>query len=225
MSSVRSLSGVVGVIGDVHAEDARLERALAYLDERKVNATLCVGDIVDGHGSASRACEILADREIPTVRGNHDRWLISGATRVIPEATPPESLSPAAWEFLRALPVTIEFSSPLGPLLLCHGVLSNDMARVKPDDEGYALESNTDLQTAIREARYPLVVNGHSHRRMVRRFGTVTIVNAGTLKREYSPCITLIDFEEALVEFVPFDTEGAVAPAATRTFELVPSAW
>jgi predicted phosphodiesterase len=210
----------IGVIGDVHAEDERLERALEHF--RKVEATVvfCVGDVTDGYGSATRSAELLADHGVLTVRGNHERWTLSNTMRDLPAATDPATLSPRARTFLETRPVTLELSSPLGPLLVCHGMGSNDMVKVKPDDFGVALTSNLELQQLLRERRFRLVVNGHSHRPMVRRFETLTIVNAGTLKRDENPCVVVIDFAKKLVDFVPFDAEGALDPARTQSIEL-----
>jgi hypothetical protein len=42
------------------------------------------------------------------------------------------------------------------------------MAKVAPDDLGYALESNDDLQNLLRAGVDRWILNGHSHRRMVR---------------------------------------------------------
>jgi hypothetical protein len=164
--------------------------------------------------------ELLADHGVLTVRGNHERWTLSNTMRQVPGATNPATLSARARAFLESRPPTLELSSPLGPLLLCHGLGTNDMARVKPDDFGVALTSNDELQALIRDQRHRLIVNGHSHRPMVRRFETLTIVNAGTLKRDEHPCVVVIDFSRRVVDFVPFDAEGRVDPGRTLSVEL-----
>jgi predicted phosphodiesterase len=210
----------IGVLGDAHAEDERVERALEYFRHAGASVTLCAGDVTDGYGSATRTVELLADHGVLTVRGNHERWTLSNTMRELPAATDPATLSPRARTFLESCPATLELSSPLGPLLLCHGLGPNDMARVKPDHFGIALTSNLELQALIHDRRYRLVVNGHSHRPMVRRFDTLTIVNAGTLKRDENPCVVMIDFARRLVEFVPFDAAGRMDTRSTRSVEL-----
>jgi predicted phosphodiesterase len=72
-------------------------------------------------------------------------------------------------------------------LLLCHGVGDNDMIRLQPGDVGYALESNLELTALIDAGVHRLVVGGHTHRVMVRRFGGLTVVNPGTLLRSADP--------------------------------------
>ena len=50
---------------------------------------------------------------------------------------------------------------------------------------------------------YALMVNGHTHRRMVRPLfgGTFAIVNAGTLARQKQPCFASIDFSTNEIHF------------------------
>jgi len=210
----------VGVLGDVHAEDERVERALAYFAETGVEVVLQVGDLADGHGSVTRTLSLLAKHGVLAVLGNHDRWLLAGAMRELPRATDASTITPADRDYLASLPTTREFTTPFGALLLCHGLGTNDMAKVRPDDEGYAVTSNSELWALVNDARYRIVINGHSHRAMVRRFGPVTIVNAGTLLRDDEPCIIVIDFSKKEVERVPFDATGELTTAATTRWVL-----
>jgi predicted phosphodiesterase len=69
------------------------------------------------------------------------------------------------------------------------------MVCVKPDHEGSDITSNEELQRLIWERRYRFVLNGHSHRAMLRTFGPLSIVNAGTLLRENEQSFTYVDFE------------------------------
>jgi putative phosphoesterase len=220
MTPSTMLPDKVGVLGDAHAEHERVERALEHFRRVGAPVVLSVGDVTDGYGSATRTVELIADHGVITVRGNHERWTLSNTMRHVPAATDPATLSPRARTFLESCPATRELSSPLGPLLLCHGLGANDMVKVKPDDVGDALTSNLELQALIRDRRYRVVVNGHSHRPMVRSFETLTIVNAGTLKRDEHPCIVVIDFARRLVDFVPFDAAGHVDPSLTRSVDL-----
>jgi predicted phosphodiesterase len=84
------------------------------------------------------------------------------------------------------------------------------MAKVDPDDFDYALESNTDLQKLIRDGRYALVVNGHTHRAMLRRVATLLILNAGTLKRDDEPCFLRVDLGGRTATILGFDDDGTI---------------
>jgi hypothetical protein len=50
---------------------------------------------------------------------------------------------------------------------------------------------------------------------MVRAFPGLTIINAGTLHPDYSPCFLQIDFRRAVVSFFDFGADGV--PLLTPT--------
>jgi predicted phosphodiesterase len=212
-----SATARVGLIGDVHGEDAFLEAALGYFVEREASLVLCTGDIPDGYGSVARSCELLRDRGVMAVRGNHERWFLTGAMRDLPDATPLDAVPLREREYLAALPPVREFSTPLGGLLLCHGLGMNDMAKVGPDDEGYALVTNDELRSLMRDPRYELVVNGHTHKPMVRHFEGLTIVNAGTLRRDSDPGFLLLDFGRGVVDMLRWSDARVIVPRRTES--------
>jgi putative phosphoesterase len=198
----------IGIIGDVHAEAARLEAALLFLTTAQVERILCVGDIVDGPGSVDRCCELLQQTEVAVVRGNHDRWLVQDTMRNLPEATQLVDINEEFLTFIKSLLSTQAFETVAGRLLLCHGMGDNDMQRLTPDDYGYALEFKDELHALIRNREFKFVISGHTHRRMVRRFEHLTVINAGTLYDGHSPCIAIADFNAGYVQF--YDFQGNV---------------
>lgn len=205
--SAKSIT-TVGVLGDIHQEDQRLERALAHLRERSVDRILSVGDVADGPGDFVRCCQLLGEAGVEAVRGNHDRWLLDGTMRDLSDALPVDELQPAERAFLEGLPIVREYHTPAGLLLLCHGLGMHDMQGVGPDDRGYAIHYNSALQSLITDGRYRFVVNGHTHKRMVRSFSGLTIINAGTLFRRHGSGFAHIDFAAGLVTFLAFKGEG-----------------
>ena len=84
------------------------------------------------------------------------------------------------------------------------------MSKVAPDDFGYALEANDDLQNLVRAGVHRWILNGHSHQRMVRHFGAVTLINAGTLLRHHQPCFLELDFEAETGLVFSFDPDGRI---------------
>jgi hypothetical protein len=70
--------------------------------------------------------------------------------RDLPDALPVERLAEHHRKWLGTLPRTLQFETPIGSLLLCHGLGDSDMATLMPDDEGYALEVNDQLHALIR---------------------------------------------------------------------------
>jgi predicted phosphodiesterase len=211
----------IGLIGDIHCQVARLEAAIEFLRGQLVDVILTVGDVVDGPGDAARTIDILRAERVTSVLGNHDRWFLRGEMRELADTTPLGQLSTAQRSWLEQRPGQVELPTPLGPLLLCHGLGANDLAKVDPDDDGYAIASNTDLQELIAAGRFALVCNGHSHRAMVRRFGGLFVVNAGTLLPDHGPGIALVDAGALQAQLFDFAAAGPIA-AATRAVSLRP---
>ena len=133
----------VGLIGDLHAEDEALSFVIGELKRLGAETLLQVGDIADGPGDLGRTVALLSEHGVLAVRGNHDRWLLSGQLRELPHAQQQTSLESKVVRYLGELPVTREFRSPRGHVLLCHGLGNNDMVGVKPEHTGYDISSNT----------------------------------------------------------------------------------
>src|SRR5262245_37438416 len=112
----------IGLIGDIHCEDVRLEAALGHLTKLGVDRICAVGDLVDGWGDPNRCCALLMEHDALVVAGNHERWLLSNTMRDLPEATALANLDKKARAFVAALPATLRLSTALGEALLCHGL-------------------------------------------------------------------------------------------------------
>jgi predicted phosphodiesterase len=207
----------LGLVGDIHAEDERLDAAIAIFHEAHVDRILFVGDVVDGEGDVDRCCALLAASGAIGVRGNHDRWILEDRMRTLPHAHHKHELAPQSLALLSALPVTRDIKTPRGLLLLCHGVGGDDMQRLKPDDEGYALESNVALAELVDAKRWAFAVGGHTHERMVRSFGEIVFVNAGALVG-HAPCCAIFDVAHGRVTF--FDLEDPSAPRAEQDITI-----
>lgn len=67
----------IGILGDIHANLAALKAVLKELDAEGVDKIFSTGDVV-GYGPFPEACiEILQEREVSTVMGNHDDYVTS----------------------------------------------------------------------------------------------------------------------------------------------------
>jgi predicted phosphodiesterase len=197
------------LIGDVHTEHERLARVLEHA-AASGQRSLCVGDVVDGPGDPLRCIELLEQHGVDTVRGNHERWVAEGR--------PMEAFDypRAALAWLAALPVERSYDTPMGRLLLGHGLGADDMAQLRPGDTGYALESNLALHRLLAERRCEIFVGGHTHRRMVRRFDHLLVLNPGTLFRDHDPACMEVDLEARTARV------HAVSPDGLRLLETLP---
>ena len=203
---------LLGVIGDVHCENSFLRLAIETLQAEHVHTLICTGDIPTGPGDVNACCRLLRSHHIATVRGNHERWLLSSEMLGLPFATNRNELTKSSWNFLRSLPETQEIETLLGRALLCHGIGRDDMASILPEQSELEVDDDPVLAPIVESGNYRFLINGHSHHRMVRRCGSITIINAGTLRRDHGPCFGMIDFEAERVHFWDIiDQQTAVA--------------
>lgn len=206
----------IGLIGDVHTEYARLRTAVAHLRSHEVDLIVCTGDVPDGASTPAdvdRCCALLRDEGVLTVCGNHDRWLQDGEMRDLSGATTHDELSAKTLQYLATLPTTFDIATPFGLVMLCHGLGDNDMAQVQAHERGKELDDNEALQLLLNAARYRAVINGHTHKAGVIELEGLTLINAGTLRRDRSPCCSVADFGAGEVVFYDITDAG---PATER---------
>ncbi len=100
----------------------------------------------------------------------------------------------------------------MGPLLLCHGVLDNDLAKIWPGTDRLQAETSTELDALLTQDHYRFIINGHVHYRTLIYFQTATLLNAGTLKQRHRPGFSELDFARGTVSAFEFD-QGRCVPA------------
>jgi putative phosphoesterase len=215
----------IGLIGDIHAEDATLNVALNFLhQDDSIDHLLCVGDIVTGPGDAAVCCRLLREAEVATVRGNHDRWFLNNSRGLggylhLPRATSDYDITGEDRVFLETLPVTREIETSAGLLLLSHGTGDDDTSGIYPDDSLAALESNHRLHSLLGECKYHFIVSGHTHERMVRRINHLSIINPGYLRRDLRPGFGIADFITGRIQFYDIDPD-TLEVVASEMFSL-----
>ena len=108
----------IGIISDIHGNLAALRAALAVLDEAKCVKILCGGDIV-GYGASPLECiELIRERRILSVRGNHDDLMLHDEGReetLRPEVRDAiqwtrETLPAEAREWVANLPMSMTYA-------------------------------------------------------------------------------------------------------------------
>jgi len=72
------------LISDVHADVHSLDAALHHIADLGCDQIVCAGDLVDFGLFPEETISRIREREIPCVRGNHDRW--SGRRRQRPQS-------------------------------------------------------------------------------------------------------------------------------------------
>ena len=174
----------LAVISDVHGNLLALEAVIADIRARGVDATVNLGDSVAGPLWPSETAEWLVALALPTVRGNHDRWMLDGDTDSLPQADrfARAALSVEQRCALHSLPPTIDIGEDI---LAVHGTPTDDCAFLT--EEMYldrmipvAREVVRDrLGAAISRA---VVLCGHSHRQSITQVpGGPLVVNPGSV--------------------------------------------
>lgn len=204
----------VGLIGDVHAEHVRLETAIMALLHAGADELLCTGDICDGPGDIERCVDLIEEHNIKCVRGNHDRWMLDNRVRHLKDAHVRDNLSDRTISFLSTLPTQRNIQTAAGRLLLCHGILDNDLGKVWPGSERMPPERSKGLDKLIRHGGYQLLVNGHMHYRIVLDYPGLTHINAGTLSPRHRPGVTLMNCDSNALEVFEFTPNPATSKGA-----------
>ena len=102
---------------------------------------------------------------------------------------------------MESLPRVRQYATPSGNALLCHGVGEDDEAWLTPDTRGYALQDIPTLRELMLDDDVQFMLGGHTHERMVRVFPGLTVVNAGTIHRNYEQSFMVVDFAAMRVGF------------------------
>ena len=216
----------VGIIGDVHAQNAVVSVALDFLRGLPdLDAILCSGDLVTGDGDANQAVSLLRGANVVTVRGNHDRWFGHDYYRSLTNATEPETFSEENLAFAYSLPPTRVLETVSGQLLLCHGVGDDDMAGFYPgganDEVAWVLQTKE-------LTKYRYLVAGHTHARMVRPVAVdaetvTTLINAGTLLPDNKPGFLVCDFAQQTTTVFHITLPDTVSEGQTVSLRAAPN--
>ena len=150
----------IGILGDIHANRSALAAVFNALDDEGCDQLICTGDIV-GYGPSPAECvQLLRERDIPCVLGNHDKFAtllasprlakLEADTRQVLEWTQ-SVLDMDALRWLAELPLRLDFEE----LTLLHGSFG-------PNRWAY-LVNKKNLATSFAHQDVPLAVSGHSH--------------------------------------------------------------
>lgn len=151
----------IGLISDVHANLHALDRVLGELADARVDRILCAGDIVGYGPFPNETVDRLAEVGVSAVAGNHD--LIAAGLLGEEGCTPVardslrwtrEVLSKSSFDYLRALPSTVESDG----LLMTHGSLEDPWRYVRDSSS-----ADPQLTRASSEGAFVLIL-GHTHK-------------------------------------------------------------
>lgn len=175
----------VALISDIHANALALEAVLAEIGRAGVDETVCLGDVATLGPRPSEVIDILGERGIRSIMGNHDEFLLDPelihAYRTVPVVVDAvgwcrSRLSGAELAFLGTFHRQIEI--PLGAharLLLFHGSPRSHMENLLAATPDAALDEALDGHHAT------VMAGGHTHLQMIRAHRGALVVNPGSV--------------------------------------------
>ena len=173
----------LAILADIHGNLPALEAVLHDIEGRAVDRTVNLGDCVSGPLWPRETLELLDTLCLPTVRGNHDRWVAETPRERMyaSDAFAAAQLLPSQRVALGALPQLCQLEDDIAAV---HGTPG--------DDNQYLLENVVDGQLVLApvetitarlgKMQNSLVLCAHSHLPRVVQAGAATlIVNPGSV--------------------------------------------
>jgi putative phosphoesterase len=193
----------VGIISDIHGDYQALLTTIERLDHHHhVDQILCAGDLIGRGPNPDAVVDLVREREIPTVRGNHDEWAydIKSENR----------------DFLRNLPIDIHLTFEGVNLYMCHGKPGNNIWGLYE-----AHVSKTLLNMMLTSLNVDVMVTGHTHVPMFLRVDSGCVVNPGSLytvqaMRATSHTYGVLSIPD--MAFNLYDVMGDVQPVELRSY-------
>jgi predicted phosphodiesterase len=154
----------LAVISDIHGNLVALEAVLDDIRRRTPDAVVNLGDCVTSPLWPRETFELLDTLRLPTVRGNHDRWIAAmpaGETSRTILFTH-DALTPQQRASLGALPLSLTIGDGI---LAVHGTPASDVEYLLEDKVGgrLSLASQATVSERLQDVSADLILCGHSH--------------------------------------------------------------
>ncbi len=154
----------IGIIADVHADYSALKTALERLDTiHQVDHILCAGDLVGRGPEQEQVVELVRQRGITTVKGNHDEWAYGVSSSEIAD-------------YLEDLPINWQARFDGYSIFMCHGKPGNNIWGLYRDHV-----SDTLLNMMLGSLDADVLIVGHTHVPMYIRVANGVVINPGSL--------------------------------------------
>jgi len=173
----------VGLISDIHGNRLALDAVVAELEREQVDQIICLGDVAVGPQPAE-ALAGLRELGCPVVMGNWDAAFLGD----MPEAHDEVGrklvqinewwagfLSPADRKFMESFQPRLDLDLDGSPAVCFHG------SPHSYDDWIFATTPDEELRPMLDGFDLPVLIGGHTHLQMIRRFDDSVIVNPGSV--------------------------------------------
>jgi len=179
----------IAVIADVHGNLGALERVLEDIEARGVDLVVNLGDVVSGPLQPRETANRLIGVGIPTIRGNHERQLLTLAAEEMGESDrhAKDELLPEHFAWLQSFPSTMAVGEDV---FLCHGTPRSDVDYLLEtvDETGCHLAEIGEVELRTEGCAASLIVCGHTHLpRVVRLTDGRMVINPGSVGLQAYP--------------------------------------
>jgi diadenosine tetraphosphatase ApaH/serine/threonine PP2A family protein phosphatase len=172
------------VIADIHGNADALESVLADIAGQGIAEIVNLGDHLGGPLEAGRTADILIKRDMVSIAGNHDRYLLESPERKLGswDRAALGQLTQSHLTWISRMPATAVYRDSV---FLCHGTPRSDETYLL---ETVGLHESTGLATqetilaAVQGVAFPVILCAHSHvARSIRLPDGRLIVNPGSV--------------------------------------------
>jgi predicted phosphodiesterase len=182
----------IAVISDIHGNLPALQAVLADIERAGIVQIINLGDTLGGPLESARTADLLMQRQIPMIAGNHERQLLTFPPEKLnrSDTCTANEISPAHRAWLTGAPETMWLSDDL---FACHGTPSSDLhywLETITDDfglngsPGMRSASSAEIIHRLGHGKHTdkanLILCGHTH---VPRVMTVEVVDANQKSR------------------------------------------
>lgn len=201
----------LGIISDLHGDPVGLELAWSHLTVLGADRIICAGDLAGYGPFPDRVVAFLRAHEIPSVRGNHDRWALERGPGVRDEfgGGTPDTLT---LDYLAELPGDIRLDLTTS-IAVFHGSPRSDMDFVNRQTHPPNV-----LRKYLVNLRCRLLIVGHTHRPMWFRCPGGLVVNPGSVvshpRVDSSRSFAVVDLDMLEVTFHDVESGEAIEVAA-----------
>ena len=212
----------IGIISDIHANIEGLKSVLNKLKD--VDTILCAGDIVGYYTFVNEVIDLIREKNIQCILGNHDAYLLG----LIPLPVNSIVREPIEYAKRHITKENLNFLKAIGKTSF---ELTIDNCTIKmyhgsPWDEFEEyIHPNFDNFEKFKAEKADVVVLGHTHYPMEKRIGKMLIINPGSCgqPRDYNPkaSYAILDTKTMKVEMkrVAYNLEKISAQAQKEGFD------
>ncbi|CAB5096409.1 metallophosphoesterase family protein [Burkholderia cenocepacia] len=173
----------IAALSDIHGNLAALDAVLDDVRRRGADVIVNLGDIVSGALHPAETADRLIALDLPTVKGNHERQLLTGERDAmrLSDRWAHDTLRADQFDWLAALPERLTLD---GNVLMVHGTPDSDLVyfleTVTPD--GCRAATPDEVAQRAGDTAASLILCGHTHvPRAARLDDGRLIVNPGSV--------------------------------------------